>query len=176
MRNGWPQLLSWSKEILYSKKIVPKIKHRSQSFFMICYFKKILEYLLIFATVCNFSVYKLIGNPQKFTRVFVFLSPQPWAWSPALNLYFPAPVLNVFLPSLTLNLCFPILCFIIEVCYNYSVYFTYFLSIIWQINKLFESFHKRYFRFSQLASTDHLLLFVFRNSINATLLFWNGFY
>ena len=35
---------------------------------MICYFANILVYLLIFATVCNFSIYKLIGNPAKLYK------------------------------------------------------------------------------------------------------------
>ena len=138
---------------------------------MICYFANILVYLLIFATVCNFSIYKLIGNPAKIYKGICVSEPSALDLSAILNLYLLDSVLNMFLPSLVLNLCFPVLCFIIEVCYNYSVYITYFLSIMWEINKLFQSFHKRYFRFSQLGSTDHVLLFVFRNSINATLLF-----
>ena len=145
MRNGWPQLLLWSKEILYSKKIVPKIKHRSQSFFMICYFTNILVYLLIFAIVCNFSVYKLIGNPAKIYKGICVSEPSALGLIPRPQFVFTGFGPQCVLPSLTFNLCFPILCFIIEVCYNYSVYFTYFLSIIWEINKLFESFHKRYF-------------------------------
>ena len=146
----------------------------SQSFFMICYFTKILVCPLIFPAVCNFNVYKLIGNPAKIYKGICVSEPSALGLIPRPQFYLPAPVVNVFLPSLALNLCFPVLCFWIKVCYSYSIFFTYFLSIMWEINKLFESFHKRYFRFSQLASTDHVLLFVFRNSINATLLFWCG--
>ena len=124
---------------------------------MICYFTKILVCPLIFPAVRNFNVYKLIGNPAKIYKGICVSEPSALGLIPRPQFHLPAPVVSVFLPSLALNLCFPVLCFLIKLCCSYSIFFTYFLSIMWEINKLFESFHKRYFRFSQLASSDRVL-------------------
>ena len=73
--------------------------------------------------------------------VFVFSFPCPLTL--IFNLYLLATFLSLFLPTLTLNLCLPVLRFTVKVCYCYSVYLlicTYFLSIMWEISKLFEIF------------------------------------
>ena len=80
-------------------------------------------------------------------EIIVFFSSRPWLWSLALNLYLLAPSLNLFLPDLTLNLCLPVPEFTVKVCSGYNIYlhkfqclliYAYFLSIMWEISKLFE--------------------------------------
>ena len=89
-----------------------------------------------------------------FYWIFVFPGHWPWPWPPSsISIYWSPASMCIYWPQSLICVC---LFFTTKVCYSYNVYLyklslyklltcTYFLSIIWEISKLFEISSKELF-------------------------------
>ena len=89
-----------------------------------------------------------------FYWIFVFPGHWPWPWPPSsVSIYWSRASICIYWVQSSICVC---LFFTTKVCYSYNAYLyklslyklltcTYFLSIIWEISKLFEIFSKELF-------------------------------